>query len=357
MIKKTAKTTFQIYQGENSKLKSTFFDLIDGNLETKQTKGLAYLFSLSPTFLKRFLKMDKIKIILKKFKGIKSDYIKVDAEMLSDGKDKIRRDITLTFYNKSLKVLILIIEAKSIKLGINHKMESQLESYIDSTRFSNEEGVQKFVIALTKYEQYFTDPAFSSIKWTELIEVLKQIVEDDIDPVNSLILRDYYKFITGVDKGMHFYEKEVLSVPAGKTFNENTKYHIHACPTAYNYRDSLFIAFRQKGGVMDKLHKVVEVFEFDPTDASMVSIVTSKTPFKERLVSYLEERESGYGFNHKGLYRFYILSEEEEILLPHEPRPEKNNTGPRYYKLAEILSGEKVIFTESKMNSIKQPTE
>lgn len=63
--KKTAQTTFQLYQGEHGKLKSTFFDLIDGNLETKQTKGLAYLFSLSPAFLKRFLKVDKTKSRLK----------------------------------------------------------------------------------------------------------------------------------------------------------------------------------------------------------------------------------------------------------------------------------------------------
>lgn len=356
MIKKTAKFTFQLYQGENSKLKSTFFDLIDGNLETKQTKGLAYLFSLSPVFLKRFLKLDKINDCIKEVKGVTSDYIKVDAEMLSVGKNKIRRDITVTFYNKSQKVLILIIEAKSIKLEINHKMENQLENYIDSTSFPNEEGVKKLVISLTKYEQYFSNPSFVSIKWTELIELLQQVVESDVDPVNSWILSDYYRFITGVDKGMHFYEKEVLSVPAGKTFNEITKYNIHACPTAYNYRDSLFITFRQKGGVMDKLNKVEEVFELDPNDASMVRIVTSReSPFKQRLVSYLEERKSGYGFNHEGLYRFYILSEEEQIILPHQPHPEKNNTGPRYYKLAEILSGREVVYTESKFNLVKDP--
>ena len=358
MIKKTVKTTFQLYKGENSKLKSTFFDLIDGNLETKQTKGLAYLFSLSPVFLKRFLKIDKINSTLKAFKGIKSDHIKVDAEMLSGGNDKIRRDITLTFYQKSKKVLIIIIEAKNVKLGVNHKMEKQLKKYINSASFPYEEGAPKLMIALTKYEQYFTDPTFVSIKWTDLIEVLQQIIKEDIDPLNSLVLRDYYKFITGVDKNMHFYEKEILSVSAGKTFNEVEKYHIHACPITNNYRDSLFITFRQKGGVMDKLNKVVEVFELDPNDKSMVNIVTSReTPFKRRLISYLEERERGYGFKHGILYRFYILSEDEQIILPHKPHPETNNTGARYYKLAEMLSGKEIVNTESKVTSIDKPIE
>ncbi len=44
-----AKTNFRLYSDDRkSKLRSTVFDLISGNKETKQTKGLAYAFSLHP---------------------------------------------------------------------------------------------------------------------------------------------------------------------------------------------------------------------------------------------------------------------------------------------------------------------
>lgn len=41
---------FRLYQTENSKYKSSLFDLIDGDRETKQTKGLAYLFVYPQSF-------------------------------------------------------------------------------------------------------------------------------------------------------------------------------------------------------------------------------------------------------------------------------------------------------------------
>lgn len=38
-----AKMVFKLYQKDESKIESTFFDLISGDKETKQTKGIAYL--------------------------------------------------------------------------------------------------------------------------------------------------------------------------------------------------------------------------------------------------------------------------------------------------------------------------
>lgn len=351
---KQSKMIFRLYQTEQSRFESSFFDLIDGNLETKQTKGLAYLFNLSPEMLRGFLMLNKIDSQMKKrlnkkdYKQfLKSDFIKIDAEMMGDGVEKVRRDITLTFYNKGIKTFVLIIEAKSIKLGKNFNMENQLQKYIHPKHFPEDANVAKMVVALTKNEQIFEDTQYISITWTEVIQVLFQVMKAELDSTKSRILKDYYKFITGVDKAMHFYEKEILSVPAGKTFNEITNHHIHACPLSYNYRDSLFITFRQKGGIMDKLYKIEHILELDPSNHSIHQIVRDRgLPYEQRLLSYLKDRIAGYGFTHDEQYRFYILSEEEYISLPHKPHPEKNNVGPRYYTLAELLSGREIVYTE-----------
>jgi hypothetical protein len=50
MFNHKLKINFRLYQAEDSKFKSTLFDLIDGDRETKHTKGLAYLDDLRSTY-------------------------------------------------------------------------------------------------------------------------------------------------------------------------------------------------------------------------------------------------------------------------------------------------------------------
>lgn len=356
MYNKKANTIFRLYQTENSKYKSSLFDLIDGDRETKQTKGLAYLFSLSSELLSEFLSIEKINNLIKERLSssqhkeyLESDLIKVDAEMISVGDEKIRRDITITFYFKSKKVLVLIIEAKNIKSGIDHNIEEQLQRYVNPKYFPHDENVPKIAIALTKYKQTYINEVFGTMTWVEMIQILHRTLKLSLDPTKFHFLNDYYKFITGVDKGMNYYEKEVLSVPAGKTFEEITKYHIHACPdtSSYNYRDPLFITFRQKGGgVMNKLYKIEDIMVLPPENLSVLNDISeSNLPYKLRLLAYVKERKAGHGFKSNDTYRFYILSENEHISLPHNPQPEKNNAGGWYYTLSEMLSGRNKVFT------------
>lgn len=151
---------------------------------------------------------------------------------------------------------------------------------------------------------------------------------------------------------MKYYEKEILSVPAGSTFEEINKYHIHACPDSpsYNYRDSLFITFRKKnGGVMERLYKIDKIIVISPENDSLLKLIEeSKLPYKDRLLSYIKERKVGHGFHKNDTYKFYILSETEHIMLSHNPHPKKNNPGESYYTLTEMLSGRQIVHTDSK---------
>ena len=49
------KGDFRLYKNEHSNSKSLIFDLINGDTETKQTKGLAYIFSINLECLIKFL--------------------------------------------------------------------------------------------------------------------------------------------------------------------------------------------------------------------------------------------------------------------------------------------------------------
>lgn len=358
-------TTFRLYKKDDTNIESTIFDLCSGDKETKQTKGFAYILSKNPNLIKRII---RIKSIFNKLKDLlgenykllnKISYIHVDAEMLSTDLIPKRRDITISFYSDAIrsidkKFLVIVIEAKSIKLSGKQSFETidnQILGYLDSSIFPSDGNAKKLGITLTKHKilnDYSKNLA--RITWKEIINILdSEINSMKEDNYLKNLLQEYFKFITEAGESMKFYEKEVLSVAAGSTFEIIKRHHIHACPaykSGFNYKDCLFITFRESnGGVMDCLYKIDDVIIIDPhNDSFITSIKNSNYDYKDRIIKYIKDRKKEWKFEVKEEYRFYILSDEQKILLPHGPKPDTgNNAGHRYYSLAEMLSGKHLI--------------
>lgn len=143
----------------------------------------------------------------------------------------------------------------------------------------------------------------------------------------------------------------VLSVPAGGTFDLIEKYHVHAFPNkkSYNYKKTFYITFRQKGGgMMRRVYKIVEKIKMNPhIHNSIKSSLETNPMYAGRLKGYITERIKDFGFEQGDEYLFYLLSTEEIIDLPHLPRPQANNAGPRYYSLSTLTSGNEIIHSKS----------
>jgi len=340
---------FRLYESSSSDFQSTIFDLISGSNETKQTKGLAYLLKSNKLLLEKFLSLPKIQNSLKSVNNfnphnLKSvDYIEVFAEMSSETEISCRRDIVINFYKNNKKIFLIVIEAKNIKLSKVGNIEAQLLMYFDKTRFPQDYHCPHLGITLTKWEVVFNTREFVSITWIELVEILKTLCKDK-NFYNNLVL-DYYNFITEVDKGMNYYEEEVLSIPAGKSIEFIKNHNIHSCPDnkrGYSYKDSIFMAFREKGSVMDRLYKVDQVIILNPNSPSIDKEILD-TKYHERLKGYIDERKQNWEFSSESKYRFYILSDSNQIVLKHKPKPKSSSQGHRYFTLSEILSGNKLI--------------
>lgn len=372
-ITESFKSTFRIYSSYDDSIESTIFDLISGDNETKQTKGLAYLMSKDVKLIKRIMDIPDIKNRLKQL--LKANYtlmnsidnISVDAEMISTNSTNKRRDIALSFYSErsqqiSKKFLVVVIEAKSIKKKKQDKdeIDIQLGTYLDPKYFSVDGEVPKLGITLTRHKKFDDEEPYSEnlkfvrLTWIEIINILHNEIEClKEDKYLKRLLSEYYKFIIGVDKDMRYYEKEILSVPAGETFDLIKKYYIHAFPAnkrGYDYKDSLFITFRKKnGGEMDSLYKIEKIFDLNPHGESYIDTLNKSDVYcKERIKGYIECRKDKWTFDTPGDYRFYVLSESEVITLAHKPKPiNGNNAGHRYYTLVEILSGKPKINTEN----------
>lgn len=344
------KTYFRLYSNTQTEFNSSIFDLINGDNETKQTKGLAYILSQYDKFLFAFINSPKVKKVIKNKLNIQIDYNRISSIVVSAERftiDKKRADIIIKIEQDKLPLVALIIEAKNIKTYINQDtLSKQIEHYLEDNTFPDLINYPKIGIVLTKYNQNI--PNVININWNDIIQLLFDFCKKDLK--NSLI-KQYLLFLTQIDKAMKYYEKEVLSIPAGRSIENVEKYNIYVCPDTkdYSYKKPLFVTFRAaKGGIMNKLYKIEDILILNPTNKSEIESLLNSTyseNIKNRIIEYI--KASNYSdINYDE--RFYILSESENIDLPNNPKPQRNNAKFTYYTLKDILTKE-IVIPESKL--------
>lgn len=318
---------------------TSFFEMVSGkDTETKQTKCLAYMLTHCPEFRKELLSQLQIWPKIKKHVN-SCDYVRVDAEMFSVDR-KHRRDITLTFYKLNQVKLVIVIEAKGLNAKANKvSIEKQLSKYLNKKNYPEFFDKPKVAIALTN-KKILLKKNFLNLTWSEIIKILIETKNKIKNKKEKFILEftlieEFLKYIEGVNKKMFFYEKEVLSVGAADTHSAIVRHSIHSCPASYSYKDAMFITFRGKGGVMDRLYKIDEILTIDVSLPSFKTIVKKSYPiYADRIINYYEMVKKEKWAN--GNLRFYVLSEEETILLDHNPKyPGRQNH--TYFKLSQLL--------------------
>jgi len=344
------KTFFRLYKNSQADFNSTIFDLVNGGNETKQTKGLAYIFSQYPDFLFDFLNTKSLKKGIKEItpSGIKRKSItsiEISAERFSI--DKKRADIIIKIDQNKKPFVAIIIEAKSINTSVNQQaLSAQIQHYLDPKKFPDLDSYLKVGIVLTKYNQSI--PNIINMTW----DIITQLLFNTCHKFSSnSIIKQYFNFLTQIDKSMKYYEKEVLSIPAGISLANVQQYNIYVCPDTkgYNYKKPLFVTFRQSnGGVMTKLYKIEDIIILNPTNQNEIIALSNSTypdHFKLRIINYI----NAMGYNTPITYdeRFYLLSETESIDLVNSPHPQRNNAKFTYYTLTEILT-KQIVVPESK---------
>jgi hypothetical protein len=333
-------TTFRL----STSLKSSYFDLISGNKETKQTKGLGLLLSKSPLALKLFLNIPAIKNKVGSFNLSKISRVIVNCELPSGN---YRADIILRFYINQRPLKAIFIEAKSVNKHTSvYKANLQLQEYLTSKLFTelHEFGEECYGITLTKYPSYSQHASLISITWSDLIEVLYKGFSH---PQGDNLLRDYFSFITTINGAMKFYEKEVYSIPTEEWSQfAIEQYEIYECPNKGNYLfkyKPLYLTFRGTHGVMEKLYRIEKIiilnfkndlntFQLDETYSKTIRKnvhAYAEYMLKEKIWPRLPDDDK----------QVFILAN-ETIELPKKPRPRKNNTFRAYYELADLLSNE-----------------
>lgn len=307
---------------------STIFDLIGGDLEPKQTTALGYLFNKSRSALNAFLKLIGVKVTF--------DKCIVDCEAQCKEKDNNGRiDILLRLYQDGHPVKAIIIEAKSVKAKTSEvAANNQVQKYVSFPQlkgFSNKETV-----TLTQDVKTLVEGS-TSITWLDLVNELSNV--QGKEP----IIKDFINYILNIKGNMKHYEEEIVSIPAGNSYEAVVSSGIYECPVEYkrNPQNPLFITFREKGGgAMKTLYKLLDVLELDlddeasieKVDEASIEKVGKQLNLKDRL-----DRYKSFGTPTKGVKRVYVLDIDDAITLPIPVTPMENNTPIINYKISDFI--------------------
>lgn len=307
---------------------STIFDLIGGDLEPKQTTALGYLFNKSRSALNAFLKLIGVKVTF--------DKCIVDCEAQCKEKDNNGRiDILLRLYQDEHPVKAIIIEAKSVKAKTSEvAANNQVQKYVSFPQlkgFSNKETV-----TLTQDVKTLVEGS-TSITWLDLVDELSNV--QGKEP----IIKDFINYILNIKGNMKHYEEEIVSIPAGNSYEAVVSSGIYECLVEYkrNPQNPLFITFREKGGgAMKTLYKLLDVLELDlddeasieKVDEASIEKVGKQLNLKDRL-----DRYKSFGTPTKGVKRVYVLDIDDAITLPIPVTPMENNTPIINYKISDFI--------------------
>ena len=142
---------------------------------------------------------------------------------------------------------------------------------------------------------------------------------------------------------MKLYEKEVLSLPAGRTLDLIQKYKVYSCKAENDrYETPLYMAFREKdGGAMSTLYKPEDKIQLDPKVPGAIEKLENSGADPghiERIKGYINDlfsREPDPFPN--GDHIFFIFLTDNTIDLPNKPKPVIAFEGAAYYTLKEML--------------------
>lgn len=302
------------------KINCTIFDLIGGDLEPKQTMALGYLFSKSRSALNAFLKLIGVKVTF--------DKCIVDCEPRRNEEDNNDRiDILLRLYQDEHPVKAIIIEAKSVKAKtFEVAANNQVQKYVSFPQLKDFSNIE--TVTLTQDVKTLVEGS-TSITWLELVNELSRVQGEEP------IIKDFINYILNIKgNNMKHYEEEIVSIPAGNSYEAVVSSGIYECPVDYNTpKKALFMTFREKdGGAMRTLYKLLDVLELDLDDEASIEKVDKQLNLKDRL-----DRYKSIGTPSKGVKKVYVLDVDNAITLPIPVTPMENNTSKIYYKLGDFI--------------------
>lgn len=315
------------------KINCSFFDLIDGDTEPKQTMALGFLLAKSEPCLKEFLKIIGLKIKYNEY------IVDCEAQKKQIGNND-RIDILIRFYFNNTPTQAIIVEAKSIRANVKASVAIQ-QSVGYTIGFGQLKDFSKqhvTTVALTRDAFLNISSTTKTLSWSHLISCFHSISAKN--KTDNEIINNFVKYILNIKGTMKYYEEDVLSIPAGTSIKAVEQTGIYECPISYrSHKKSLYVTFRKSGaskGEMSRLYKLEDIYELDINDAGAIQTVDNAVPGFFRRINLYKQIVSYPATSHDKK-QVYVLDLNNTLQLPRPVRPIENNTSPVYYPLCDFF--------------------
>lgn len=341
-------TEFRLY----GKLNSSYFDLISGEKEPQQTKGLGLLLSKSPTALEIFLRLLFPRQHINKLLNMRCviDCEAIQKEESKTNKSK-RADIIIRFYDGFIPYSAIIVEAKGWnKKASEEQVLNQVIDYCEKFKILGDFNGRITAVTLTSTPILSCRYKFRNIKGKPInitwIDLVNRFIEDNNskNKVEKELIEDYCNYLLKIGGYMKFYEKEVISIPTQKTIQyvENNEIALYECPNDRRpytalHKTALYLTFRANEGIATKLYKVSDriVLRFGDKEA-LQALDNIQPGYTERLKKYIENVahtnsvQADWWEEEK---QVFFINHNASIELPNPTKPyAQNNTNyPSYY--------------------------
>lgn len=253
-----------------------------------------------------------------------------EQQLDSDKNTTVRADIVIRFpkYNETI-----VVEAKS--LNARTKAENAVDQAVAYANKMNYD-IDKFtIVSLTNSKEYkgeFYGFKIVPLQWSEIVEDFDTIVR--AQKKHDITLEgDFLNYLLKIKGIMNYYDIEVLSIPAGSTSDALEMTHVYECPSdraPYKSRGEhkpLFIAFREKGGIVKKLYKVENLIS-TPIAGDLYEMAKEQMnpKYRERIDKYKEITQYDINNGDKTSKWVFFLDEEKSIELQHHVIYDNHNT-------------------------------
>ena len=337
-------TEFRLY----GRLNCNFFDLVSGEKEPQQTKGLGLLLSKSPKALELFLRLVCPGQHIKKLLELRCV---VDCEAIQKEEDKTnsskRADIVIRFYEDGLTPhCAIVVEAKGWdKTAREEQVTNQVINYCEKFEILQEFEDKITAVTLTAnrilshQEKYEKVKSIVNITWLQLLNAFTEANLPN-NKFEKELIKNYCDYLLKIKGDMKFYETEVLSLTAKESIDRVKKHLIYECPNTYDNRykkNALFFSFRDKNGESKYLYKVSEAMVMRFDNEGINALKSTNEDYAKRAEAYRDESHELDLTQEKWVL---FLDKERSIQLPYPCKPEfvRGAQGPIKYNLCEYFA-------------------
>lgn len=348
-----------------NKLNSSVFNLI-GSAEPSQTKGLGYILARSSLAMQGFLDVialnNPLSFPTRSIKKLMKCKWVVDCEerLIKSQVDSKRTDIVIRFYEGFKPFLSILIEAKGIGINVSgQNAAKQAASYWSTFPSLLEFQNKGYIVTLTKYRSWpkinasSNYPTILMLRWQDVQERLLEIsAMKRVVTIEKELIEDYIYYLNRIKGAMKFYNKEVLVIPANRTYSIIQKVFFYECIAgsrqydARAYGHPLFIAFKVNGKI-SCLYKIKEIVKADLMDSSAVSYLTRTYPYiSPGLEDYIRNLYEEYNMlplekqkkNINPHHERWVFVLDNQDFIPITPFKTRYSRNHEYYSLREVLS-------------------